>query len=60
MPDTPDPNQTGVKWVNLAELGNIELLPFITPQIQAYVRDELRLPLYLEEPLDWEKSKQYL
>lgn len=60
MPDTPDPNQTGVKWINLAELGNVELLPFITPHIQTYARGELHSPLYLEEPLNWEKSKKYL
>lgn len=60
MPEIPDPNQTNVKWIKLAELDSVELFPFITPHIHAYTKGELSLPLHLEEPLDWKKAKQYL
>ena len=42
LPDTPDAYQTGVKWVNIAELGSVELLPHLVEQIEEYVRTVIR------------------
>jgi 8-oxo-dGTP diphosphatase len=36
LPNTPDPNQTGVKWIRLSELEQIELLPHLGQQIIEY------------------------
>ena len=60
MPDTPDPYQTDVIWLELDRLGKVELLPHITPYLHAYLRGELAVPYYLEEPLDWERARRYL
>jgi len=60
MPDSPDPNQTDVKWIKLTELDAVELLPHLTPYIHAYVKGDLNPPLHLEEPLDWDRAKRYL
>ena len=36
LPERPDPNETAVKWVPLAELESVELLPHLAPEIVAY------------------------
>lgn len=36
MPDLPDPNQSGVKWIPLAELDSILLFPNVKRQIIDY------------------------
>jgi 8-oxo-dGTP pyrophosphatase MutT (NUDIX family) len=49
MPDRPDPEQTGVKWVNLSELESVWLLPEITPQIIAYSKKQRNGSIFIEE-----------
>jgi 8-oxo-dGTP diphosphatase len=36
LPEQPDPNQTGVKWAALSQLGDIQLYANIGKQIQDY------------------------
>ena len=49
MPDQPDPNQTGVKWIKLSDLVSVTLYPKITSQIIEYVRNGKHGVIYLEE-----------
>jgi 8-oxo-dGTP diphosphatase len=36
LPKTPDPNQIGIKWIPVSELGAIQLYPKIAKDIQNY------------------------
>lgn len=36
LPQAPDPNQIGVKWIPISELGSIQLYPEIVRDIQDY------------------------
>ncbi|MDZ5473082.1 NUDIX domain-containing protein [Bacillus sp. 31A1R] len=49
MPNNPDPNQTGVKWVSIDELKNIVLYPNIREQIFGYVRHNRNIELIEEQ-----------
>ncbi len=60
QPSHPDPYQTGVCWVPLAELEQVELLPHIAGRIQRYARDGESGAVLLEEPVDVERARRYL
>ncbi|WP_199613564.1 NUDIX domain-containing protein [Paenibacillus alkalitolerans] len=49
MPDHPDPNQVGVKWVQLSELKSIQLYPEITQDILDYSRNRPNYRNFVEE-----------
>lgn len=38
MPEVPDPNQVGVKWIPIDQLDNIVLFPTVKEQIKAYLK----------------------
>lgn len=46
LPEKPDPNQTGVKWIPLSELKNVWLLPEIADDILDYVKSGKRVGAY--------------
>ena len=48
---TPDPNQTGVKWIPLNELSQIVLYPNIHEEIVAYVQKRRTIELIEEQQL---------
>ena len=48
---TPDPNQTGVKWIPLNELSQIVLYPNIREEIVAYVQKRRTIKLIEEQQL---------
>mgnify|MGYP003462358368 FL=1 len=48
---TPDPNQTGVKWIPLTELSQIVLYPNIREEIVAYVQKRRAIKLIEEQQL---------
>jgi 8-oxo-dGTP diphosphatase len=60
LPETPDTHQTGVRWVPLANLAEVELLPHIANQILAYAASGESGPPLLEEPIQPERVKRYL
>jgi hypothetical protein len=60
LPDCPDPNQTAVRWIRLAELERVELLPHIGDRIVAYCAGERTGPIFLEEPIRPERAWRYL
>ena len=60
LPNTPDPNQTGVKWIKLSELEEIELLPHLSQQIIDYSEAKGVKKIFLEEPVRLEKVTPYL
>jgi ADP-ribose pyrophosphatase YjhB (NUDIX family) len=60
LPEPHDPNQTAVRWIPLAELEQIELLPFVAKQIVSYARGEFSEPAFLEEPILPERAFRYL
>lgn len=49
MPERPDPHQTAVKWVNLAELASVNLLPRIGTHIIQYARGDCPGLVFIEE-----------
>jgi 8-oxo-dGTP diphosphatase len=49
MPERPDPHQTAVKWVNLAELASVNLLPKIGTYIIQYARGDCPGLIFIEE-----------
>lgn len=48
---TPDPNQTGVKWIPLNELSQVILYPNIREEIIAYVQKRRTIKLIEEQQL---------
>lgn len=60
LPDHPDPNQTGVKWLPLADPSTVELLPHLAPQLRAYAETGVFDPAYLEERVDPTAAKRCL
>ncbi|MBN3554617.1 NUDIX domain-containing protein [Fictibacillus nanhaiensis] len=48
LPDNPDPNQTGVKWISLKDLEQITLYPKIQRHIKAYI-DQKQYNAFIEE-----------
>lgn len=52
LPDKPDSNQTGVKWVPLRELDSIVLYPKVQKHILAYVESKASCELIEEHTLD--------
>lgn len=52
LPDNPDPNQTGVKWVPLSELQNIILYPNIRKHILDFSENKAKLELLEEQTLE--------
>lgn len=49
MPDKPDPNQTGVKWISLAQLDEIVLLPNLGKRIKHFHDGGKQPPIYIGE-----------
>lgn len=49
MPQNPDANQTGVRWIHLSQLQNIVLYPNIKDQILDYVQNKRNIE-FIEEP----------
>jgi len=60
MPIMPDVYQTGVKWINIGELGRIELLPHLAKQIIEYAYTGVNDKIFWEEPLKPGKAQAYL
>ena len=60
FPDTPDPNQTSVKWIRLQDLDSIELLPHIAPHIVQIAAGESPDQILLSEPINPERAMTYL
>ncbi|AGX04748.1 MULTISPECIES: NUDIX domain-containing protein [Bacillus] len=52
MPDNPDPQQTGVRWVKLSELHKIILYPNMKEHILEYARNKRNLELIEEHKLE--------
>ena len=50
LPNNPDPNQIGVKWIPLSELNEIALYPNIKAQILNYAKSPLSIN-FIEEHL---------
>lgn len=48
LPDKPDPNQTGVKWIPLEDLKHIILYPKVQNYIQEYVKHK-QINSFIEE-----------
>ncbi|MCM3718316.1 NUDIX domain-containing protein [Fictibacillus phosphorivorans] len=51
LPDKPDPNQTGVKWIPISELENVELYAKIGKQIKEYIINKRNIDLLEEHKL---------
>ncbi len=51
LPEQPDPNQTGVKWIALSRLGDIQLYADIGKQIQDYAIHKRNIDLIEEQRL---------
>lgn len=51
MPENPDPNQIGVRWVNLTELDDIMLFPNIKEHIIEYTKSKINIDFIKEETL---------
>lgn len=49
LPDCPDANQTGVRWIALDDLDSIHLDPPVQHQILAYAQQGTRQPDVIEE-----------
>ncbi|MBU7317109.1 NUDIX domain-containing protein [Paenibacillus oleatilyticus] len=49
MPASPDPNQTGVRWVSLSKLDSIVLYPNLRKQIADYATRRAGTPVFFEE-----------
>ena len=60
MPEKPDEYQTGVKWIKLADLESVELLPHISDRIIAYARRQRVERVFLEEPVAPDRIRKYL
>lgn len=52
LPDHPDPNQSGVKWVPLSSLDSIVLYPHIQKQIQRYAEHRRSIPIIEDHTLN--------
>ncbi|WP_035347321.1 NUDIX domain-containing protein [Alkalihalobacillus hemicellulosilyticus] len=53
LPVTPDPNQTGVKWISLAELEKIELYANIQNQLMNYTSNKRNIDLIEEHNIQY-------
>ncbi|GGB44231.1 hypothetical protein GCM10007199_07030 [Fictibacillus barbaricus] len=51
LPLKPDPNQTGVKWVPLSELENVQLYANIEKQIKGFTLNKRNIELLEEHKL---------
>ena len=60
MPEQPDQNQTAVKWIKLADLKAVELLPHIAELIVEYAQKQYFTPVFLEEPIKPARVEHYL
>jgi 8-oxo-dGTP pyrophosphatase MutT (NUDIX family) len=54
LPEIPDPNQTGVKWIPLAELEKIELYANIQSQLKNYTFHKRNIDLIQEHNIKYE------
>ncbi|TKC18169.1 NUDIX domain-containing protein [Robertmurraya kyonggiensis] len=52
MPANPDPNQIGVKWIELSELDEILLFPNIKDQIIDYAKNRKSIEFIEEQTLE--------
>lgn len=52
LPNNPDPNQTGVKWIQLSELDNIILYPNIREHIIHYSESKRNIEIIEEHLLE--------
>ncbi len=59
MPEAPDLNQTAVKWIPLAILESVELLPHLADRIRKYANSRTVDAIFLEEPIAPEKAQRY-
>ncbi len=59
LPATPDPHQTGVRWLPLEDLSSVELLPHLGKRLRLYL-EHPQGAVFLEEPLEPERIKRYL
>lgn len=55
LPTTPDPHQTGVKWLPVAELQNIQLYANMGNHIQEYIINRRNIDLLEEHKLAFSK-----
>ncbi|MFD1737603.1 NUDIX hydrolase [Bacillus salitolerans] len=53
LPENPDPNQTGVKWIPIAELEKIELYANIQNQIKNYTLEKRNIDLIEEHKIQY-------
>ena len=60
MLKNPDPYQTDIKWVQSHQLGSIELLPHIAPQIIQLADGKAPDRKLYSEPIDPAKAKTYI
>ncbi len=51
LPEHPDPNQTGVKWVKLSDLKNVVLYPNISEHIINYIDNKRNVDMIEEHTL---------
>jgi hypothetical protein len=51
LPDKPDPNQTGVKWIPISDLENVELYAKIGKQIKDYTKNKRNIDMLEEHKL---------
>ena len=52
MPEEPDGNQTGVKWVRLERLPFEPLLPQVSRELIRALRESVGYPLVVPNPQD--------
>ncbi|KEZ53684.1 NUDIX domain-containing protein [Metabacillus indicus] len=52
MPANPDPNQTGVRWVKLADLDKVVLYPNLCGHIRSYLENKRNIELIEEQSLE--------
>ncbi|KMJ59864.1 NUDIX hydrolase [Bacillus sp. LL01] len=52
LPENPDPNQTGVKWISLSELDQVILYPNIREHILRYVENKRNINIIEEQHLE--------
>jgi 8-oxo-dGTP pyrophosphatase MutT (NUDIX family) len=52
LPEHPDPHQSAVKWIPLADLDSILLIPNIKEQIKGYIRNKHHIDLIEDHRLE--------
>lgn len=52
LPDTPDPDQTAVKWIPIADLNSIILYPNIKDHIKRYIQERKNIEIIEDYKLE--------